>query len=567
MPLLSKFKVILFLLIPLYIQANFEPELQAIQEGKLSIQKELETILEHHPLQGKGRKDVKLILAGEHTYFITQHLARYLLSVDSFGRENRKDSEHRGHHPTVHLGNLFFKADVSPPLDPLMELAVFYLQTLLFKKGVAPSNFIFMEGVERKVFPCTQRIEMEQVYCVIDGKEELYLQRNTMIPCLSLKENHVMQVSLAISGLNFKNVLASIEEHKQDFNCIDSQSFGEHILVGLLIRPSDHKPENFILSTNGQLICIDNDCTFCHTDVIKDEQATDFYQCTPQPFAGIKNILLLLKPLLDHAVDSKVQERICRLNVDELIRTWDLLLQQDEAACNVLFSKNDELRRRSLRNYIPLCLSENILSKLSSQLLEFQKLFQQQESPITYSQLWKYAYPDSFDYYGYMLAFYSSYTKTLGKIYSNERPFKCLKSSEEKLDPSVLKGRWLFNKLVDEKRRRKKYPLIKPPYAHIKDLLLRNSDNNILRQRIIDLCLKNEFPSLQEYPYNWVLSYGQWLRKQDDFYTEFEPVFNAFLCSQKTYEAIIDNLFDNQSLSQLEQEILNATDEFFRVLQ
>lgn len=553
---------------------NFEKEVELINCTQQSIFKEWDKILQNHPLQNKKNGEtVTCLMSNGNKVSITQELAHYLLSMDKFGREQRRDQTHRGHHPTVRVENLFFKSDlVLPYLDPLMEMAAGYLQTLVFEKGIAPSTFFLLNNVQEDAFDSEKIYALEVVKQVIEGNEETCIKETTEVLCKPTYTSHLLQVSLAIDGENFKKFLSEVEGNKRDFSDLNTRSFGEHLIVSLILYPGDHKPENFILTKDGLLVGIDNDCIFHKTVLKKCKNAEDPYQEIPQVFAGCKNVFLLLTAPLEQVVDSAICQRILSIDPGQLVNEWLKLIQNNNEQIQRWLKNFPQLKELCKHHYFPLELKEGFVKHVLYKLKQLKEILLKRGENITYGELVKLMDVDLSNYYQHMLSTYKTYSKSLGKLYSNERPFKYYKNSQERVDPSVLKGRWLFDRLVCFKQQRNVSDNMDKYFNEhfkMKDLLMRNSDEKDLRERVanyfFDSFNQGTLPKqfFKEYPYTWIHQHMMFLKKTGINSNEIENTLKEFFISQRAYEVIVDAMFETELFKNLEKNVINLFNSAF----
>lgn len=560
----QKNKFNFFIIFIFFIQSlfaiGFEEKIEYINQSRTELWNDFLLILLSEDTE--KIKDVKLISDDGNIVYISQNYARKLLSIDSFGRLNRVDNSHRGHHPVVKVNNVFIKSDtVLPHLDPMMETAVFLFHSLLFKEGVVPSRFAFLSNVKIKQFSNDKKWDFKILKALNDENEEFFIKQNPEYESylVDVPQNHLMQLSKAISGQSGKNFIEQVDLKEKDLSLINIIEFQKHFISSLLIKPGDNKTENFIITNDNRIIFIDNDLAFHHTAIIKD--INGLYSET-QPFAGCKNILFLLTPLSKKSIDSEIINIFEKIEPQKFLKTWlDLTNSINKKIQNAIPS--NILNSRYKNNFLPFCLEKNTISKLLTDMNFLKDKITLNKNCISCDALFHDLYPDLATYYDEILEQNNNkYLPSLKKLYSNEIPY-IDEQKTKKLGISAFKGRWIFNKITEFKNRRTQS--IYESYIEIekfegnnfnntstkdnpfKEFLLKNCDNSSFRNLISDdilNCLKNNsLPDemLKIYPYKSLES-----QLECNFINDCPSLasLKTFLLKQQVYEDFIEYFFN-----------------------
>ncbi|MCH9616938.1 MAG: hypothetical protein SP1CHLAM9_02370 [Chlamydiia bacterium] len=463
-----------------------------------------------------NKKSVLLISDNHEKIFISQEFARKLLSIDSFGRLKRVDEKHRGHHPTVCIGGLFFKSDtVLPPLDPMMETAAYFFQRYLFQEGVVPSRFFFVKNVEIEEFN-GHAFSEQMVVSIIDGKEEEFVKGRSSFTSLK-KKNYLLQITPEVLGELGTDFVRKVEKKEGSFLEISAKSFGEHLISSFLLHVGDHKGENFIVvgeRAPKKLVFIDNDGFLC----VNNQKITDL--SIPTPFGSSKNLLFFLEDLLDKTIDPSLRNHLLDISGAEILSCWLKRLEKINICLKEILKENPGLHEQFNRCYLPLKLREGSISLIHEKFLEIQKLLKRDDI-ISYRDLFISLEGDLYHYTQMLNSKYCGMLKRVRKMYSNERPYKIDDLKNDRIGIAALKGRWLFNALGNLKRIRNisledsLQELISPKKMEEVDLVedfealfLKNVDSDFFRKIItkhfISILKEGYLPDLMDgrYPYS-----------------------------------------------------------------
>lgn len=550
---LFKFKFLSCILFCLPFQATASIDwigsIQSIEESRQWIWDQLIQIKRQDD-QDPLDKSVEFISSRGDSLFVSQTLARKLLSIDSFGHTNRTDASFRGHHPVVCIHNLFFKSDLClPSLDPMMETAVFFFHRLLFINGVAPSDFVFVKNVNVLRF---QNCDDEKVLqSILNEQEEEFIQQHPYDAYRIKNEQqiHLLQISKKIEGERLDSFIKRVDEKKESLASLDLLNFQCHFITDLLLIPGDHKMENFIVESVDpkRLVNIDNDAMFFHFQVTKNIQG--FTEI--QPFGGCKNVLFLFQPLMTEPIDPELRTKIIALNPTDFLSTWVSLLEKQNQIIEEIFRKNPGFSARYHRNHLPFYMPPKALSRINYEISLIQTILKS-NSNCSCQNLLELLRPDLANYYSWMLLQHGTYTKTLSKLYSNERPLACGKVANARIGPKPLKGLWIFQAL-DRYRNLRTQPLsesykeLQKPQRNMdkpladrtdwKERLLKNSDDLSLRKTIAHEILHSlqynllplEMRNL--YPYDYI---QEWVHRQQK--KVIEQNLKNFILTPKVFE-------------------------------
>ncbi|HRW58963.1 MAG TPA: hypothetical protein P5048_05055, partial [Chlamydiales bacterium] len=536
---------------------SFESEIGIIQRERNEVWQNFINAVQKEDLQRFSEKDfVTVTLDNHQSIQISQEFARKLLSIDSFGNLRRVDQNHRGHHPTLRLGNIFIKSDVVlPHLDPMMESASYCFNTLLFGKGVAPSRFLYLKNVKVKRFKPLHK-NNALIKAVLNHEEEVFLETHPSLKKQTYEEaqNHLLLISKTIEGINGDEFFEKKENYKQ----LDKVSFDQHFIFNFLLHPGDYKPANLIIQ-NKQLVSIDMD-SVCHH--IKKNYSEDLGFSSLQPFGGCKSIIFLLEELLLQPVSTPVIQRIIEVDAKDLLKNWIMLLERQNQKIDSFFEKESlSVVKRYKKNHLPLKIERGVVKDLYEDFIALQKLFKESSEKISWKKVMDSSHVNFFNYYSHMLHEYKDPVKALKKIYLSERPYTSLKDRNEKIGLEALKGRWMFDSLKRYKERRT--ITCQCAYNEVevgimdknttcqkmdwKEVFLKNCDDpffrrNIAKQIIIDI-EKGELPAhfKLQYPYTFLLgcvsqSHNKILKND---------LLKDFFLEKSVYEDYIDAYFDN----------------------
>ena len=132
------------------------------------------------------------------------------------------------------------------------------------------------------------------------------------------KRSYPVLISQTIPGENLKDVLK-----KDPFYTPQNTHFTWQVLIDILLRPGDKRAANFIVNSENQLICIDNDISFVDPLVEKN--------------VNFCSILFTL----DSILDSSVLQAFCSLDPLIILERWlQDLLDQEKKYC-ALFSTQE----------------------------------------------------------------------------------------------------------------------------------------------------------------------------------------------------------------------------------
>ncbi len=576
MHLLDKCKVLFaFLLFSCFVFGNdhcVDP-VRYVQESKEKIWMQLVDLIQAEDCTD-DEKSVELVSYTGGKVAVSQSFARKLLSLDSFGHVQRTDESFRGHHPVVRLKDLFFKSDVClPPLDPMMETAVFFFHGLLFQEGVVPGDFVFIKNVQICRFPAGPW-EAKEIQQVVLEQEDRFVQENPSLRASLTYElqNHLVQISQAIDGMRSDSFISLVDEGKRSLDEIEALDFQKHVITDMLLHPGDHKAENFIItahSPQNHMVNVDNDGVFYHTKVIKTEGG-NFSEI--QPFGGCKNMLFVLKPLMDKPIDHSLKQKIEELDIDAFLRRWILLLEGINQQIIKTFHAEPSFAKRYEKNFLPLKFPEKAVARIRAELNSIKNFFKTHPS-CTCTDLFQLLKADVADYYSWMLRQHKTYAKSLGKLYGNERPFAQGRVPGARIGAKPLKGRWIFQAIERYKKSRttdlkdsiqelnipfQDYAAVDAPFlgsANLQEILLKNSDDPLWREwvsgDVLQALCYNRLPEKMktQYPYNFLQNKILLLLKNDQKTAEkivFEEL-KEFSSSQKTFEDFVYFLFDEKS--------------------
>ncbi|MBF8263799.1 MAG: hypothetical protein HW387_1464 [Parachlamydiales bacterium] len=601
-----KFKFLSWLLLYLPFQAaasgDWTESIRSIEESRKMIWDQL-TQIEQQDDEDPSDKSVEFISSRGDSLLVSQALARKLLSIDSFGRMHRTDASFRGHHPVVCVHNLFFKSDLSlPSLDPMMETAVFFFHRLLFINGVAPSDFVFIKNVNVLRFQICDDEKVLQ--SVLNEQEEDFIQQHQDYQYLTKNEQqiHLLQISRKIDGERLDTFIKRVDEKIDSLDQLDLLNFQCHFITDLLLIPGDHKMENFIVertacrnptpsgvglgklfdgavsgdsrtaSLSGErissfqggvlqsveskrLVNIDNDAMFFHFRVARNAQG--FAEI--QPFGGCKNVLFLFKPLMTQPINLQLRQKIIDLNPKDFLSTWLSMLEKQNQTIEEIFRKNPGFSDRYHCNHLPFYMPPKALARISYEISLIQTILKSNSS-CSCQNLLEFLRPDLVNYYSWMLSQHGTYTKTLSKLYSNERPLACGQVANARIGPKPLKGRWIFQAL-NRYRNLRTQPLsesfkeLQTPQMNIdepladrtdwKERLLKNSDDLSLRETISNEILyslqNNLLPieMLHLYPYDYV---QEWVNRQPK--KVIEQNLKSFILTSKVFEDYVFFIMD-----------------------
>lgn len=396
---------------------------------------------------------VTLISDSGETAIISRARAIQILSQDIFGNEKRVDLAFRGHHPVVPLENVHFKNNLRlVPIDPMMEMAMYDLYTLLFGNLLAPSRCLVAEGVPITRFASTAPLTAALVRSVVDGTQESFLQEHPEYQqhLVTIRESFVLQASQSASGIRLKEYLEQAHSSQESQLAIDLSSFSKHFILSLLTRAADHKAENFIVQEKDHtLVGVDNDYVF-HPSNVHKEADGGFAEI--QFFGGAKNQLFMLPALMRQALDESTRQTILALNPEELLLQWLCGLQRRNE--NITAGAASRLSTRQQREvYLPLRLSPGTVSRLVKELCALQ-LFLEKHPHATHQEAFEFLLPDLASYYSWMQKQYSDPMISFKKLYGNERPLEEGRVPNARLGAGALKGRWLFESLNAFKKER-----------------------------------------------------------------------------------------------------------------
>lgn len=564
------FFLFLFLPLSLFCGGDYADSIRKIQESREKIWIQLVDLAQRDDSLDAD-KSVELISSTGNRLAVSQAFARTLLSLDSFGHLKRTDERYRGHHPVVHLGDLFFKSDVClPPLDPMMETAVFFFHSLLFKEGVVPSDFIFVKNLQlRRMAPGSwDERKIQQV--LLEQEESLFQQGDVQESSFVIEcQDHLLQVSQAIYGERATNFLSAVDERSRSLDELDTSDFQRHCLSDLLLVPGDHKSENFIVTPDfpkKHLINIDNDGVFYHTCVMKNRSG-EFSD--KQPFGGCKNVLFLLEPLMNRPIDPLILEDFGKLNVEDVLHVFLSLLIEQNIKVQAIFDENPAFLKRYETNYMPLRFPEHAIFELKEKMYRIQS-FLKSSPNCSVKDLFSALYPTLSQYYSWMLQQHKTYLKALGKLYSNERPFSEGRTATNRIGIKPLKGRWIFQALQQYKKSRKtqlrdsmkeldlpssevfaENSLLNAS-SDVREVLLKNSDDDLWRewvsQDFLQALCSGQVPEAMKnvYPYSY-LHDQVGLLCQNDRENSVQKVFTAlkeFSATQKAYEDFVFYFFE-----------------------
>ena len=546
-----KFLYWIFLCLPLEITAlgDWTGPIRSIEESRRMIWDQLIQV-EQQDDEDPSSKNVEFISSCGDSLFVSQALARKLLSIDSFGHMSRTDASFRGHHPVVCVHDLFFKSDLClPSLDPMMETAVFFFHNLLFTDGIAPSDFVFVKNVNIQRFQVCDDEKVLQ--SVLNEQEEAFIQQYQSYQYLVKKEQqiHLLQISKKIDGERLDTFIKRVDEKIDSLDQLDLLNFQCHFITNLLLIPGDHKMENFIVESvePKRLVNIDNDAMFFHFQVAKNAQG--FAQI--QPFGGCKSILFLFKPLMTQPINPDLRQKIIDLDPKDFLFTWLSMLEKQNQIIEEIFRKNPGFSDRYHRNHLPLCMPSKAVARICYEISLIQTILKNNSS-CSCQNLLEILRPDLTNYYSWMLSQHETYAKTMSKIYSNERPLACGQVANARIGPKPLKGRWIFQVLNRHKSLRTQ-PLheslkeLQTPQMNVdepladrtdwKERLLKNSDDTLLREAISSEILhslqQNLLPieMLHLYPYDYI---QEWVNRQSK--EVIEQKLNDFILTPKVFE-------------------------------
>ena len=558
---------------PFLLFGEWQVALHHIQESKEALWNQLVELAQTED-RSSADKSVELISSSGRTLPVSQSFARKLLSIDSFGHLNRSDESCRGHHPVIRLNNLYFKSDVClPPLDPMLETAVFFFHTLLFHEGVVPSDFVFVRNVQIHHLPIGPW-DSNAIEAIVREREESYLIDNPSVrPFLVLEnQNHLLQLSQAIDGERGNTFFTAVDSGTRSLDEIESLDFQKHVISDLLFNPGDHKTENFIVTPHfpkKHLINIDNDGMLYHTHVERNERQQ---LVELQPFGGCKNILFLLKPLMNQPIDPQLKQVIVDMNVEEFLHLWLSLLTRCNREIETLFQTIPSFIKQYNRNFLPFKINEHTILRIRTELHRIQEYFTTHPT-CTSEDLFSFLKPELSEYYSWMLQQHATYMKSLSKLYGNERPLAQGRTPNARIGIKPLKSMWIFQALQRYKTRRNTsleqaalelstaFPeapfldtLPLPIPSDIREILLKNSDDPLWREwisnDIIEAFFSERLPETMKevYPYSFLEKEVRLLQQNEP--TKARDILihdlKNFTLSQKTYEDFVSFLFENK---------------------
>lgn len=218
-------------------------------------------------------------------YTITQELARNLVSINEDGTPQPKVGG--SNHSVKRIGNVFFKGEGNPPLNPPMDAAMYYFYKLFVGQYLAPSCLIIIKNIKIQ---------------------------NTLI-------TGVAQASLAVDGTRFHEFI----ESGQSFKDLNPRAISAFYIASLLTNPSDYKAKNLMVSKESNtLIGIDNDEACVPPIHLETDKATH----KDRHYCGVKHILYCIPELMDTHLDPSVTEHILKLQSKEIIKRWLDCLQK-----------------------------------------------------------------------------------------------------------------------------------------------------------------------------------------------------------------------------------------------
>lgn len=271
------------------------------------------------------------------SYRISQEMARLLLKRDFFGRV--MDKNPKGSHVVQCLtqpsGCVFFKSDTTSMGLPVgREASVYWFAEALFGENMAPTSLLVLNDVEiGDLSPASDLYSLYNELCVYpapnDPKKLTAAQFMKQYPAcqkdITIRTtSHVLQSSLGITGIGLDDFILGCASGKYSFNDLDQNSFGEQIILSLLLTPTDSKADNFMvrtdLGTPYPIVGIDNDMALNESGVVRRKlKGNTFYNI------NVKTVLYCFNEFMNQIIQNvapRLITTLCTLDPKLILLKW-----------------------------------------------------------------------------------------------------------------------------------------------------------------------------------------------------------------------------------------------------